>query len=223
VERSAFTDDNFSRHTFVVIDFEALTPRGRRPEPIEVAAVAVRADGARLREVWRFVDLIKPPPDVPLTAFDITTTGITQTLLDGAAPAATVMAALDQHLTSPPYRLIAHSAPVEAGLIADQRNYCPNLAGTSLLDTVRLARAAYPMLSSHRLNAVLQHLGIPKPADRHRALADVLLTLNVFTRLVMDGASGGLWTTLHQMDAVAGLPPKAAEPTGRVPQQDTLF
>ena len=35
-------DPEYRATTFIVIDFEATTPKGYRPEPIEVAALAVR-------------------------------------------------------------------------------------------------------------------------------------------------------------------------------------
>jgi DNA polymerase-3 subunit epsilon len=219
----SLTDAAFTRHTFLVIDFETLTPAGRRPEPIEVAAAAAQTRDGMLAEVDRFHALIRPPADVPLTPFDIAQTGITQRDLDQARPAADVMAALDRRLTRPPYRLVAHNAPHEAGLIADQSQHCPTLAATPLLDTVRIARAAYPHLSSYRLDTVLRHLQIPIPADRHRAMTDVELTLRLFARAVSDGAAAGRWATLHQLDAVAYLPPKPSRTADDPTRQPTLF
>jgi len=223
MDRVNLTDEVFARHTFLVIDFETLTPKGRRPEPIEVAAAAVRARNGLLAEVGRYHALIRPPVAVPVTPFDTAQTGITQPDLDQASPAAQVMAALDRRLTSPPYRLVAHNAPHEAGLIADQHRHCPTLSATPLLDTVRLARAAYPHLGSYRLDAVLRHLHIPIPADRHRAMPDVEVTVRLFARIVSDGAAAGLWNSLHQIDAVAYLPPKPPLAAGDPPQQQSLF
>ncbi|MGW5161189.1 exonuclease domain-containing protein [Nonomuraea wenchangensis] len=52
-------------------------------------------------------------------------------------------------------------------------------AGIPLVCTVKLARLAYPELPRHNLDALLRHLRIPRPADRHRALPDVLVTVAV--------------------------------------------
>jgi DNA polymerase-3 subunit epsilon len=217
-------DPAFLEHTFVVIDFEGLTPKGRPAEPIEVAAVAGSFHGGQWAESGRFSSLIRPPDDVPVTPFDTAQTGLTEARLRTQQPAALVMAALDARLAAPPYRLVAHHAPTEAGLIAGQRQHCPTLAATPLLCTVRLARAAYPELPSHGLNAVLHHLGIPLPAGRHRALPDVEVTVDVFARVLADGAAAGHWSTLRDLDHVAGIPPKSA-PTGPTndPTQPTLF
>jgi hypothetical protein len=43
-------DPEYRATTFIVIDFEATTPKGCRPEPIEVAALAVRDPGDGLAE-----------------------------------------------------------------------------------------------------------------------------------------------------------------------------
>ncbi|MFH8257695.1 PolC-type DNA polymerase III [Streptomyces roseolus] len=142
-------DPRFATTTFVVIDFEGLTPAGRPPEPIEVAALTLRPAGSRLQEVGRFEELMRPPADVPVTARDVRLKGITQTMLSTAAPAAEVMARLDAHLTAPPYRLVAHHASTEAGIISRQAAHCPVLAATPLLDTLRLAKTVLPSLGSY--------------------------------------------------------------------------
>jgi hypothetical protein len=41
---AVLTDPDFGAVTWIVIDFETLTPAGRSPVPIEVAAVAGRFD-----------------------------------------------------------------------------------------------------------------------------------------------------------------------------------
>jgi DNA polymerase-3 subunit epsilon len=207
--------------TFIVIDFEALTPAGQPAEPTEIAAIAFRPKDGRLAEQARFEELIRPPAGIPVTAFDQRMTGITARMLDTARPAADVLATLDQQAASPPRRLVAHHAPTEAGLIGRQRQHCPALAATALLDTVRMARAVIPHLPSYRLDEVLRHYRIPRPAGRHRAMPDAQVTGEVFGRLLADGARLGLWATLTDLDVAAGLQPKAA-PCPR-PVQEPLF
>ncbi len=155
------SDPAFAETSFLVIDFETTTPLGRRPEPIEVAALALRANGVRMAEVFRYGALIQPPEHASISNFDVRQTGITQQMVVGQPLAATVLAALDAHLTTPPYRLVAHHAPTEGGIVYDYRHCCPRLAATPLLETVRLARAVHPELPSHRLDALLDYLGIP--------------------------------------------------------------
>lgn len=208
--------------TFIVIDFEALTPAGRSPVPVEVAAITLACRGGQLAEAARFNELIRPPADVPVTGEFTRITAITAGMLSGARPACQVMADLDKQLVVPGRcRLVAHSAPTEAGLLAGQRDHCPHLAATPLLDTVRLARAAAPGLTSYRLDSVLGYYGIPRPAGRHRALPDTEVTAGIFARLLADGASVPGWAALTDLDAAAGRPPASPRPVP--PAQEPLF
>ncbi|WP_188196649.1 3'-5' exonuclease [Nonomuraea sp. SYSU D8015] len=213
-------DPDLIRHTYIVIDFEALTPAGRPAVPVEVAALALTVKDGDLAELWRYQALMAPPPEVPVTAFDARQTGLTREQLTDAKQPSDIMAELDAHLNAPPYRLVAQHAPTEAGLIARQRPHCPALAVTPLLDTVRLARVLYPELTSHSLDALLCFLRIPRPIDRHRAMPDVEATAEVFRRLLADGQKAG-WRTLHRLEVVAGLAPKKL----RAPEgdQEELF
>ncbi|GAA4198153.1 hypothetical protein GCM10022252_48110 [Streptosporangium oxazolinicum] len=214
-------EEAFSAVTFIVIDFETVTPSGRRPEPTEIAAVAVRPRDGAFVETGRFTSLIRPPGDVAITRFDTAQTGITAEMVAQAPDAATVMSTLERRLTQPPYLLVAHNAPYEAGLIFDRRDSCPALARTPLLDTVRLARAAYPDMRRHRLDDLVRHLKITPPVDRHRALPDVLVTLAVFTQML----EGTTWTSLAQLQAVAGITPRALDIERETAKgrQDPLF
>jgi DNA polymerase-3 subunit epsilon len=187
-----------------VIDFEALTPRGRPMEPIEVAALALRHVDGHWREQARFSALIRPPDDVPVTTRSTALTGITAEMLAPARSAGEVLGELDRRLSAPPYRLIAHSAATEGSLIRRQAEHCPNLAATGLIDTIGMARAVIPHLASYRLDNVTAHYRIPPVPDRHRAMADVELTAQIFTRLLADGAQAGCWQDLPSLDRVAG-------------------
>jgi DNA polymerase III epsilon subunit-like protein len=222
---SVMDDPAFLAAIYVVIDFESLTPAGRPPVPVEVAAVAGRFTQALAwQETGRFQSLMRPPADVPVTRFDQAQTGLTTRELAGQPPAAQVMAALDARLARPPYRLVAHSAHTEATLIAGQREHCPVLAATSLLCTVRLSRAAFPELPSHSLDTVLRYLGIPVPPGRHRAMPDTELTVQVLTRALAEGHERSLWNSLRELDATAGIGPRpAANGAGSAPAQEALF
>ncbi|MER6951866.1 hypothetical protein ABT294_48415 [Nonomuraea sp. NPDC000554] len=62
-------------------------------------------------------------------------------------------------------------------------------------------------MSSHSLDTLLAHLGIPRPAGRHRALPDADVTVRLLRRLLADGGRTR-WQSLHDVDAVGGLAPK---------------
>ncbi|MYT25562.1 3'-5' exonuclease [Streptomyces sp. SID7760] len=216
------SDPRFAGTTLLVIDFEGLTPAGRPAEPVEVAVLALRPVDGRLAEVGRFEELMRPPADVRVTARDVQLKGITQQMVSSAALAAEVMARLEARLTAPPYRLVAHHASTEAGIIARQAEYCPVLAATPLLDTLRLAKAVVPGLGSYGLDSLLGYYGIAKPAGRHRAMPDVEVTAQVLARLLEEGCASGRWRTLLELDAAASLQPKRP-PSGTEAEQSALF
>jgi DNA polymerase III subunit epsilon len=212
-------DPAFSAVTFIVIDFEETTPAGYRPEPIEVAALWLHVhDGKLNRDGRTFQALIRPPAHAPVTPSGARQTGITAAMTKDQPYASEVLARLDAMAGAEPVMLIAHNAATEAGILFDYRAACPRLAATSFLDTVRLARCAYPELSSHSLDSVLGHLGIAVPAGRHRAMPDVEVTATVFTRIAADGPAQGSWRTLADLRRAGGYQARAA-----LPVQESLF
>jgi DNA polymerase III epsilon subunit-like protein len=219
VDKPLLDDEEFRGTTFHVIDFEATTPRGHRPEPIEVGVISLRVHGTDLTEVARFTELMRPPGHAPITPMDTAQTGIAPHMVAAMPPAGEVLAKLDAWLTSPqPWLMVAHHAPTEAGILYDYRHHCPRLAVIGFVDTVRLSRLVYPDLHSHRLDAIRDHLKIPPLPDRHRALPDTQLTAQLFVRILSEGARIGMWGTLGQIRKAAGCKARAA-----MPRQEALF
>ncbi|MGH3938581.1 MAG: 3'-5' exonuclease [Pseudonocardiaceae bacterium] len=200
--------------TFVVIDFEYTTPTGAAPEPIEIAVQALRVHEGKLERTRGWEALMCPPQHAQLTTFDTAQTGITPAMLADQPCAGEVLATLDRRFTVGPYVLVAHHAPAEARILSAYREHCPTLARIDLIDTVRLARDLYSELPKHGLDELLRHLKIPSPPNRHRAMADVQLTTELFIRMVTDSD----WGDLRQLRGLAGYAAEAAQP-----QQVALF
>ncbi|MGH3669823.1 MAG: 3'-5' exonuclease [Pseudonocardiaceae bacterium] len=194
--------------TPVVIDFEYTTPKGAPPEPIEIAVQALHVHGVTLERTARWEALIRPPRHAELTSFDINQTGITPAMLADRPAAGQVLAELDRRFSAGPYLLIAHHAPTEARILSDHREYCPNLARIDLLDTVRLARDLFPELPKHGLDELLRHLRIPSPAQRHRAMADVQATTDLFLHMI----TASDWADLRQLRTIAGYAARPEQP-----------
>lgn len=208
--RRYLTDPAFTATAWTILDFEGTTPAGRPTEPIEVGLVVLRSNARQLVVDLRSEALIQPPAHAPLTPADTRQTGITAPMLAGQPPASVVLTQLDALLTAPPYVSIAHHASTEAGILRRYAHACPTLAAAPMLDTVALAKACHPDLPSYSLDALLAYLGIPIPAQRHRALPDAAVTAELFVRLLTDGATGHGWSQLAQLRHLAGLPPPAA-------------
>ena len=203
--------------TFVVLDFEGTTPRGYSPEPIEVAAVAVRRDRDGWRRVWSFEALMKPPAHAPVTGFEAAQTGITAAMVADQPGAGVVLAQFDALLTEGSYLLVAHNTNTEGGMIYRYREHCPALASTHLLDTVKLARALVPEAPGHGLDALIDHLRLPRPVKRHRAMPDVEVTVALLERLLDLAAARGM-RDLVDVVRVCGSTAKAT-----LPVQDSIF
>jgi DNA polymerase III subunit epsilon len=212
-------DPAFTATTFIVIDFETTTPAGYRPEPIEVAAVWLTVqEGALARDNRSFQSLICPPEHAAVTALDAHQTGITAAMTASQPDAQQVLAKLDTKADDGQVVLVAHNAPTEAAVLYDYRSACPHLAATGFLDTVRLARAAYPHFPSHSLDSLLTRLPVPPPRGRHRAMPDTEATAALFIHILTDGPAAGSWRTLADLRRVAGYQARAA-----LPVQESLF
>ncbi len=208
--------DALTSVTLAVLDFEYTTPRGGPPEPIEVAVQTVAVQAGELVRGWQWKALIRPPAHAAPTGLDIAQTGITPAMLSDRPPAAQVLADLDRRFAdTETLLLVAHNAPAEARILHDQREHCPRLARTDLLDTVRLARDRYPDQPRHTLDELAAHLRLPIPLDRHRAMPDVQLTTDLLLTLF---ARETRWPDLRTLRAVAGYPARAAQP-----EQESLF
>jgi DNA polymerase-3 subunit epsilon len=212
------TDPAFLAATWLVIDFEGTTPTGAPAEPIEIGAVHLRFNGTRLVETHRFEALMRPPAHAPVTALGAHQNGITAAMVARQPTADIVLAGYDATLTAPPYVTVAHHAPTEAGILTRYATACPTLAAAPMIDTLRLARHAYPQLPSHTLDTLLTHVKIPIPASRHRALPDAAATAELLQRLLTDGSRTHRWSRLSQLQQLAGLATPAAANT-----QDHLF
>ena len=181
----ALTEDPaFRATTFVVIDFETTTPTGYPAQPIEVAALALRYRQRAWARVGSSTSLIRPPAFAPVTLADTVQTGLTPAQLRQAPPPAEALGALDRRFTAGPYLLVAQHAAAEAGIIHNQREHCPALARIDFIDTIPLARQVAPGLANYKLDSLLAHFSIGRPADRHRAGADVEVTAQVFFHLI---------------------------------------
>ncbi|MFD0634470.1 PolC-type DNA polymerase III [Catenulispora yoronensis] len=184
---------------------------------MEVAAVAVRRDGDSWRRVWSFESLIKPPPHAPVTGFDTAQHGITAAMLKDRPDAATVLAQFDTLVGDGPHLLVAHNTTVEGGILFRYQDHCPKLASTHLLDTVKLARAVVPQAPGYALEALIDHLALPRPAVRHRAMPDVEVTVALFEHLLASADARGL-RDLVDVVRVCGATAKAT-----LPVQDSIF
>lgn len=167
-------------HTYAVIDFETTGLGPPADRIIEVGAVLVR-DGAI---VGTFDELMDPGFTIP--PFITSLTGITNAMLRGRPRPEAMMPRLRGFLGD--HVCIAHNASF------DRRFFCAEmeLAGEAherpFLCSMLLSRRLVPEVRSHKLGALVQHfgLGVPEGMRAHRALADALMTVGLWQRLMAD-------------------------------------
>ena len=163
--------------TWVVVDLETT---GGAPAQghgiIEIGALKLR-DG---RVVERFAELVHPGRRLP--RFITGLTGITDAMLaerpaiDAVLPRFAAFAAGSV--------LVAHNAAFDMGFLDAAR---AAIEGRGFDEphccTLRLARRLLPQLRRKSLDALGGHFGIPL-ADRHRALGDARITVEIFFHLL---------------------------------------
>lgn len=189
--------------TFVVIDFETVTPKGRPPEPIEVAALRV-TPSLQIDPDFVYSEFIALPNDVQLTSFDTAQTGIRSTDLQWAQPVEEVLGRLDRSLGLNSCVLVAQNARYESAILAQFSDACPRLSAMPFVDTIALAKYIRPDLLNHKLDTLAASFAVPIPTNRHRALPDVRVTLDVFLKMLpLLSKMGSL--ELGQLFQIAGL------------------
>ncbi|HEU5378640.1 MAG TPA: 3'-5' exonuclease [Ktedonobacteraceae bacterium] len=196
---------------FMVVDFETVTPRGRPPEPLELAAMRL-LPGLVLDPDFQFSRLIRPPADVPLTAFDTQQTGIREQDIADVPDAATILHHFDECLGQDLPVLVAHNAHYEAAIFQRFAVCCPQASALSFLDTVALGKHLVPGLANYKLDTLAQHFHLPIPANRHRALPDVELTIQILQHLLRGYLEKVPQATIIDLLRIGGIkPPPAPE------------
>ena len=82
------------------------------------------------------------------------------------------------------YVFIAQNAKYEANILSHHTEKYKSIAKTPIMDTILLAKHVLPNLPNYKLDTLAHALNLTIPEDRHRALADCILTAHVFLRLL---------------------------------------
>ncbi len=166
---SSPTDD---QPDFVVVDVE--TACSRVSSICQIGIVGFR-DG---REVFAYETLVDPRDEFHL--FNTRIHGIAADHVLGQPHFGDIHGIVDAHLAG--RTTVAHSYFDKGALAAACRVHQVEAIQTTWLDSVRVARRAWPELASHRLNVLTRHLGI---AHRHHdALSDARAAGHVVVKAI---------------------------------------
>jgi len=178
-----------SETTFVVCDLETTGMAASAAGIIEIGAARVRGG----RVVAEFQQLVNPGTWLP--PFITRLTGIDAAMLAEQPSIAQVWLRFVEFLGTDV--LVAHNARYDlAFLNATSVAHCGRPLTNPSLCTLKLARRLLPTLRRRGLDALASHFALPLN-DRHRALGDVRLTVEVLFRLLESLAARGV-TRLDQ-------------------------
>jgi DNA polymerase-3 subunit epsilon len=157
---------------FVVIDVE--TACSRVSSICQIGIVGF----SQGREVFAYETLVDPRDE--FCSFNIGIHGITASHVAGQPCFSDIHAVVDSHLSG---RItVAHSWFDKGALAAACRVGDRPLIETEWLDSVRVAKTAWPQLESHRLNVLARFLGIEH--RHHDALSDARAAGMVIVRAI---------------------------------------
>ncbi len=138
---------------------------------IEIAGV--RIEDGKLDETKTFVSLVNPERPIPWEAKQIH-----RIADEEVAGAPTIDQVLPQFLEfASGSILFAHNAQFDMGFLEREKEFCWGYIDLpECFCTMKLSQALFPTEFNHSLDNVCRRLNIAMPANRHRALPDVLLT-----------------------------------------------
>ena len=167
--------------TIFDIETTGLDPlRGHRI--IEIAGVRME-NGKVLDE--HFVTLVNPEREIPWDAQQVNK--ITDKEVQSAP---TIDLVLPQFLEfAKGSMLMAHNAQFDYGFLEAEKQYCWGFVELpECLCTMLLSRSLYPSDFRHSLDVLIKRFNLEMPVERHRALADVLLTAQALQKMIEAGS-----------------------------------
>lgn len=173
---------DLKEQAFMVIDFETVTPKGVPPEPIQLGLVQI--DNLQVSQTKQKSWFIKPPSFAPLTRFDTQQTGITEKDLEKAKNSNEIFNILEEVCGRNDYVFIAQNANYELSICKRFYEGREKLSKIKFIDTIKLAKLAFPNEKSYKLDRLAELFSIEIPQTRHNALTDCVLTGEIFIKLV---------------------------------------
>ncbi|MEZ4993389.1 MAG: exonuclease domain-containing protein [Saprospiraceae bacterium] len=158
---------------YAIVDIETTGGRASRDKITEIAVVI--HDGQQI--IDSFETLINPECYIPYGITQLT--GITQEMV-ADAPKFYEIARRFVEITEGAI-FVAHNVRFDYGFIREEFARLGYTYSRRQLCTVRLSRKAFPGLPSYSLGNLIRHFSI-QVNDRHRAMADVMATVEVFER-----------------------------------------
>ena len=166
-------------HKFAVIDFETTGMSPNNGDRItEVAIVIVEAG----KVVDQYESLVNTGKSIPFQIQSLT--GITNQMVENAPPASLIIPQIHAFVGNS--TLVAHNASFDSRFFYAEMNQSGIEVNVDFVCTLLLSRRLYPSLENHKLATLAQHHGIKFKGKSHRALADALVTAELFIKIGKD-------------------------------------
>lgn len=155
----------------IALDLETTGLHPEQDTILEIAAV--KFQGPTVLDT--FETLVTPGRSIPYRVQRLT--GIKPEHLAGAPSFSSISKKL--HLFLGDYPIVGHSIPFDVSFLRPRGIARSN----PLIDTFELSTVLLPSLTSYNLGQVALALGLQVPQDRHRAMVDTILAMEVFQAL----------------------------------------
>jgi DNA polymerase-3 subunit epsilon len=194
-DKSIDLDRKLSELTYTVFDTETtgLEP-SKGDEIIQIGAA--RIVNNRLLRQETFNQIVDP--EIPLKPESIPIHGITEDMVRGQPNIDAVLPAF--HAFCEDTVLIAHNAAFDMRFLQLKEERTGIRFTQPVLDTLLLSAVVHPNQESHKLDVILERLGITI-GTRHNALEDALATGEVFLKLVKLLEEMGIVTVRQALEA----------------------
>lgn len=194
-DKSIDLDRKLSDLTYTVFDTETtgLEP-SNGDEIIQIGATRIVNNRLLRQEVFdQIID-----PERPLKPESIPIHGITEDMVRGKPSIDVVLPAFHEFCEDTV--LIAHNAAFDMRFLQLKEERTGIRFSQPVLDTLLLSAVVHPNQESHKLDVILERLGI-KIDSRHNALEDALATAAVFLKLVPLLEEKGIVTVRQALEA----------------------
>lgn len=156
---------------YVVLDIETTGLSPDKEQIIEIAISKVM-DGIVVDELS---SLVSPGKKLPPRVVKLT--GLTDDDLATAPPFSKIAQQIVDFIGQDV--ILAHNAPFDLSFVTSALDRCNIDVDFQYIDTVQIARKAFPFLANHKLDTLVKELGIARE-QTHRAMDDVHHTLAFF-------------------------------------------
>ena len=169
-ESLAFKSLSGAPFDYVVLDFETTGLSPKQDKIIEIGMIKV----IKGELVDSFASFVNPQSKIPARITDIT--GITDDDVQDAPTDIEIAPVIHQFIGELP--IIAHNASFDIGFLESLYRAAGLGAKLCYVDTLRLAREAFPDAPNHKLSTLADMLDLGE--QEHRAASDVNLTNSLF-------------------------------------------